>query len=47
MIHETDISPLDLTLTLDCGQTFRWQKLEPGVWKGIIGRYQLSLRKSF
>ncbi|MFW6120025.1 MAG: DNA-3-methyladenine glycosylase family protein [Petrotogales bacterium] len=27
--------PFDLDITLDCGQTFRWEKFD-GYWKGII-----------
>ncbi|OGS45065.1 MAG: hypothetical protein A3K76_01890 [Euryarchaeota archaeon RBG_13_57_23] len=46
MIFKTEISPLDLTLTLDCGQTFRWKELERGSWTGIVGKYQLTLRQS-
>jgi N-glycosylase/DNA lyase len=29
--------PLDLELTLNCGQTFRWRRLPNGVWQGVIG----------
>ena len=32
------IEPLDLDLTLGCGQTFRWWRLQDGSWKGILGR---------
>ncbi len=27
--------PLDLDSTLDCGQTFRWTKID-GWWKGVV-----------
>ncbi|MGB9619857.1 MAG: DNA glycosylase, partial [Armatimonadota bacterium] len=28
--------PLDLNLTLTCGQAFRWRKLASGVWRGVV-----------
>lgn len=28
--------PLDLGLTLACGQAFRWRKREDGVWQGVV-----------
>jgi len=28
--------PLDLDLTLGCGQAFRWRKREDGVWYGVV-----------
>lgn len=28
--------PLDLELTLGCGQAFRWRKREDGVWSGVV-----------
>lgn len=31
-----DIAPLDLDLTLGCGQTFRWRPGERGSWTGVI-----------
>ena len=30
------ITPIDLDLTLGCGQAHRWHKKE-GVWKGVLG----------
>ena len=30
-----DLGPIDLDLTLDCGQAFRWRKNE-GAWTGIV-----------
>jgi len=32
-----DVVPLDLDLTLGCGQTFRWSRGEDGAWTGVIG----------
>ncbi|OGS55459.1 MAG: hypothetical protein A3K60_05525 [Euryarchaeota archaeon RBG_19FT_COMBO_56_21] len=46
MMFETDIRPLDLTLTLDCGQAFRWKELEQGFWTGVVGKHMLTLRQS-
>lgn len=28
--------PLDLDLTLTCGQAFRWRKNESGIWRGVV-----------
>lgn len=44
MRFETVISPLDLDLTLACGQTFRWRRLE-GSWFGVLGREVIELRQ--
>lgn len=39
------ISDFDLPRTLDCGQAFRWEEKENGVWHGVaFGKY-LSLEK--
>lgn len=32
-----NISPLDLSLTLDCGQSFRWSENPDGSWHGVVG----------
>lgn len=37
------INCLDLSLTLDCGQAFRWQRLEDGRWRGVAGGYPLMV----
>jgi N-glycosylase/DNA lyase len=34
--------PIDLDVTLDCGQTFRWEKSDAG-WKGIVRNAALKL----
>jgi N-glycosylase/DNA lyase len=44
MRFNTEISPLDLALTLGCGQTFRWDELERGSWTGVAGKYLVTLR---
>ena len=31
-----DVRDLDLDLTLDCGQCFRWKKAENGHWRGVV-----------
>ena len=46
MKFETKISPLDLTLTLDCGQTFRWRPVERCSWEGVIDRHLVILTGS-
>ena len=40
------LSPLDLDLTLDCGQTFRWQRLCEGTWRGPIEERLVDVRQS-
>lgn len=42
MRFETVISPLDLDLTLSCGQTFRWRTAD-GAWLGVLGREVVRL----
>ena len=37
--------PLDLDLTLACGQAFRWRKLENGVWRGVVRDRLMELAK--
>lgn len=36
---------LDLDLTLDCGQAFRWQRQEDGSYKGVAGGHFLHILK--
>ena len=31
-----NVSPLDLSLTLDCGQSFRWSENPDGSWHGVV-----------
>lgn len=41
-----DVRCLDLALTLDCGQAFRWEEEEDGSWSGAAyGRF-LNIRKT-
>lgn len=34
---------LDVALTLDCGQAFRWQKTEENIWHGVAYKTPLTL----
>lgn len=36
---------LDLDLTLDCGQAFRWEKQGDGSYSGVAGGYFLNIKK--
>ncbi|MBU1158228.1 MAG: hypothetical protein KKE24_02705 [Candidatus Thermoplasmatota archaeon] len=38
-----EIEPLDLDLTLGCGQVFRWSRTGRGDWIGPIGRHLVTL----
>lgn len=40
------VTCLDLDLTLDCGQAFRWEKQADGSYSGVAGGYFLNLSKS-
>lgn len=42
----SNVQCLDLDLTLDCGQAFRWQKQEDGSWSGVAGGYFLNVSKN-
>lgn len=41
-----DIRCLDLDLTLDCGQAFRWEKQEDGSWSGVVKGVFLNISKT-
>ena len=41
-LHQPD---LDLDMTLDCGQAFRWERLSPGVYKGFAGKRPLTIEQ--
>ena len=45
MRSDIKISPLDLDLTLGCGQTFRWRKAADGLWEGPLGNHFVRLRQ--
>lgn len=40
------LAPLDLDLTLGCGQTFRWWRLDDGAWRGVLGESLVEIRQS-
>lgn len=40
-----DVKCLDLELTLDCGQAFRWTKQSDGSFSGVAGGYFLNIIK--
>jgi N-glycosylase/DNA lyase len=44
-LHELKLhgQPLDLDLTLSCGQAFRWSKRPDGVWTGVVGDKLIEL----
>jgi len=44
MRYELEIRPLDLDLTLGCGQTFRWKRAENGSWSGPIHDQLVTLK---
>ena len=44
-IRVKDVRCLDLDLTLDCGQAFRWQRQEDGSYCGVAGGYFLHIEK--
>ena len=45
MRFELEIAPLDLGLTLGCGQNFRFRAQPDGTWSGVLGEHHLVLRQ--
>lgn len=41
----TNVDYLDLELTLDCGQAFRWEKQDDDSWSGVAGNKYLNIKK--
>lgn len=41
----TDINNFDISLSLDCGQSFRWEKTEDSCWSGIVKGKYLKLKQ--
>lgn len=41
-----DVECLDLDLTLDCGQAFRWEKQGDGSWSGVVKGVFLNISKN-
>jgi len=46
MRFELQVSPVDLDLTLGCGQTFRWRLNPDGSWSGILGDQLIRLKQN-
>ncbi len=44
VITLTKINPLDISLTLDCGQCFRWSKNEDGTWHGVVNSKSVDVK---
>ncbi len=44
-IRVSGVECLDLDLTLDCGQAFRWEKQDDGSYSGVAGGYFLNIKK--
>ena len=40
------VTCLDLDLTLDCGQAFRWERQEDGSYCGVAGGHFLHIEKN-
>jgi N-glycosylase/DNA lyase len=40
------VDPIDLDVTLGCGQTFRWKRSLDGSWTGVVGRNLLRLKEA-
>ncbi len=45
-MEELDLlgQPLNLDLTLACGQAFRWRRMASGAWQGVVGDKLMELR---
>ena len=41
-----NVECLDLDLTLDCGQAFRWVKNEDNSWSGVVKGVYLNISKN-
>ena len=37
---------INLDITLECGQAFRWNRVREGVWEGVLGDYPVELKQS-
>lgn len=35
-VEVKDFGEIDLTLTLNCGQAFRWNEIAPGLYRGVV-----------
>ena len=41
----SDISCFDVALSLDCGQAFRWNKNDDGIWHGVINGCAIDIEQ--
>lgn len=44
-IHDISVNVLDLDKTLDCGETFRWNKISTNIWQGVIDNFVVLLKQ--
>jgi N-glycosylase/DNA lyase len=44
-VFEYDAAQFSLDDTLACGQAFRWERLAPGVWRGVVRDSVLTIRQ--
>ena len=44
-VYISGVSDFDLPHTLDCGQAFRWEEKENGIWHGVAFNKYLELEK--
>ncbi len=44
-VYITDLTNFDLPHTLDCGQAFRWEEKQDGLWCGVAFNRYLELEK--
>ncbi len=44
VVNLIKIHPLDISLTLDCGQSFRWSENSDGSWHGIVCSKSVDVR---
>ncbi len=45
MRFELKVAPIDLDLTLGCGQTFRWRQCPNGSWSGVLWDQFITLHQ--
>jgi N-glycosylase/DNA lyase len=44
-VFEYDAAHFSLDDTLACGQAFRWERLAPGAWRGVVGGAVITIRQ--
>ncbi len=45
-VEVCDTGDINLDITLDCGQAFRWRKNESGLWHGVVRFAETSILKT-